>query len=105
MAYVLLSAMQIFLSADGGYTFQHLFSFSSGQTVTEFVFRNDIFAFLTSDGRVFYGRAGSSRIVQLESILLPPNATKLVFDSRGLLNTLIPSNEVATTAIFLYRQS
>lgn len=86
-------SQQIWSSVDGGRTFQVFFSLPPGETVTKFALGSQALAFLTNTGRVFYGRPGSARVAQLDGLLVPPNSTELVFDSTGILNTLITSDQ------------
>ena len=80
--------IQVLVSIDGGHTFQLLLPLPSGETVADFVVNDGALAFLTSGGSLYYGRPGTSRIMQLGSVLLPPNATELVFCTGGVLNAL-----------------
>ena len=86
-------SQQIWTSVDGGRTFQAFFSLPLGETVAKFALGSQALAFLTSIGRTFYGRPGSARIAQLDGLLVPPNSTDLVFDSTGILNTVITSDQ------------
>ena len=60
----------------------------------KFALTSQTLAFLTSTGKVFYGRPGSSRVAQLDVLCLRPNVTELVFDSAGILNAMITSDQV-----------
>ena len=75
--------LQIWLSADGGYTFHCLLAVPDGENVVDFDFSDHSLAVLTSTGRVFYGKVNSRQIEELDAVLLPTNTTKLVFDSSG----------------------
>lgn len=62
-----------------------------------FALSSQALAFLTSTGKVFYGRPGSSRVTQLDALLLPLNVTELAFDSTGILNAMVTSDQVYTS--------
>lgn len=71
--------------------------------MAKFALGSQALAFLTSTGRTFYGRPGSARIAQLDGLLVPPNSTELVFDSTGILNTVITRDQACQSMHSLVR--
>ena len=69
----------------------------------KFALTSQALAFLTSTGKVFYGRPGSSRVARLDALHLRPNVTELVFDSAGILNAMITSDQVCKSRNHAYR--
>lgn len=59
-------------------------------------------ALITTQGRVFYGRAGSPRLRQLDSLLLLPASSSLVFDSTETLSVVRWEEQVAWQSFSTY---
>ena len=67
-ATVYLLGTQVWVSVDGGHSFNSILSLTPNDTILSYGFSDQSAVFLASSGELYFSRPGSSQIIQLTSL-------------------------------------
>lgn len=92
-ATVYLLGSQVWVSVDGGYSFNSILNLTPNDIILDYSFTDQSAVFLTSSGGLYFSRPGGSQIIQL-SPLQDGVGKKIALDNTGEIRLIDIGNEV-----------